>query len=150
MRTVERKITSDLLGVWEVIGFEQRNANGDLTYPLGTAISGNLIYTENGVFAVSVKSVMALDRSEASQSTGQEALTQMFLGGTFQISGDKLTHDVNVCSNSEWIGKLVEFLVDSDGERLTCHVIQVDGALVPYPSKIVAIKKLTLSNLESY
>jgi hypothetical protein len=143
------KIKTDALGVWEVIGFEQRDAKGDITYPLGTAIVGNLIYTAAGIFAVSVKSATRPGASAVSRLTDEEAPPQMFLGGTFQTSGDRIIHDASVCSNFEWTGKLVEFLVDLDGERLTCHIIKVAGAAIPYPPKIVAVRKPTSTTLES-
>lgn len=141
------KNKTDVLGVWEVIGFEQRDARGDITYPLGTAISGNLIYTGAGIFSVSVKSAKRPGGSTFSRPTDQEALTQMFLGGIFHTAGDKIIHDVTVCSNFEWIDKLVESLVDTDGEMLTCHIIKVAGAALPCPSKILAVRKRGLRKL---
>ncbi len=43
-----------IIGVWKLISFEIRKADGEVTYPFGENAQGTIIYTESGRFSAQV------------------------------------------------------------------------------------------------
>jgi hypothetical protein len=48
----ERQAGNALVGAWRLLSWENRTADGQVTYPMGTDVVGYLLYTADGRFSV--------------------------------------------------------------------------------------------------
>jgi hypothetical protein len=56
----DRPTHSTLVGAWRLLSWENRTADGQVTYPMGIDALGSLLYTADGRFSVMSREVAAL------------------------------------------------------------------------------------------
>lgn len=126
----------EIVGVWEVIGVEQRDSGGVIRLPLGSPVGGHLIYTRSGHFSISARGAVSTKTSASSNAGPQK---QLFFAGTFQRLTNKILHNIDVSSNAQWTGTTREFLLDSEADTIALHLL--DDPLDRYPAKLIAVRK---------
>jgi hypothetical protein len=102
----------NLVGTWRLVSYEARTSTGEIRYPLGQHVMGQLFYDLNGNMSAHV---MRVDRpmfasddsgagSDAEVRAAFEGHTSYF--GTYAIdpSAGTVTHHVRCASYPNWIG----------------------------------------------
>lgn len=115
-----------ILGTWNLLSWEIRSSNGNVTRPLGEDPKGLITYDQGGRMAVQL---MQTDRS-ASESADPFAaapheIVEAWMGfisyaGRYEIdpSENRVVHHVEICSFPNWVGSRQERFYDFDGELL--------------------------------
>lgn len=119
-----------MTGVWRLTGLEHRLRGGAVTYPLGPAPIGMLIYATNGCMSVAI---MRRQRTEF-QSAGLFAGTPeekslafdeyVSYGGRYRIEGDAVIHEVEFSLFPNLVGTSVtrHFFLEEDVLILSTEV----------------------------
>jgi Lipocalin-like domain len=119
-------MTSDpLVGTWRLISWENRAADGRISYPVGTAPLGYIIYSEHGYMFVAI-----MRRNRPSFSAGdllrgtpeekvQAAETYVSYCGKYDFRGETVVHHVELSLFPNWVGVDQERLVEVTANRLT-------------------------------
>ena len=114
------------LGTWRLLSYEARDSSGQLQYPIGKDVTGQLIYDPDGNMSAHM---MRNDRPTfASNDLGQGSDAEVrtaFEGhfsyfGTYAVNPTKqrVTHHVQGSSYPNWIGTDQIRNYDFDGPRL--------------------------------
>jgi len=101
-----------LLGTWRLVSFEARDANGQLQFPLGKQVFGQLFYDAAGNMSAHV---MRNDRAlfaandpglgtEAEVRAAFDGHTSYFGTYTIDAASKTVTHHVRGASYPNWIG----------------------------------------------
>jgi hypothetical protein len=119
-------MTSDpLVGTWRLISWENRTADGRISYPVGTDPLGYLFYSEDGYMFVAI---MRPNRTTfgagdllrgTSEEKVQAAETYVSYCGTYDFHGETVIHHVQLSLFPNWVGVDQERLVDVTANRLT-------------------------------
>lgn len=115
------KNAESLIGSWKLDSFELQSVNGEISYPYGRELTGYLFYNEDGYMSAAF---MSADRgrigdgelSEAAKASSYDHF--MAYTGPFEVSGDKVTHSVEVSSLEAFIGSVQERWFKIDGDQL--------------------------------
>jgi Lipocalin-like domain len=106
-----------LVGGWRLVSWENRAADGQVTYPMGTDPIGYLLYTADGRFSITI-SRRGRARSAAGDLLGgtteeQARAVEGFVAyaGRYSFHGDRVIHHVELSLFPNWVG--------SDQDR--CH-----------------------------
>jgi hypothetical protein len=125
-----------LVGTWRLVSYEARDSKGQLQYPLGEHVSGQLVYDSTGNRSAHV---MRNDRplfaandpargTDAEVRAAFEGYTSYF--GTYTIDTTKqtVTHHVRGASYPNWVASDQIRYYKLDGTRLSLSApIVVDG-----------------------
>jgi hypothetical protein len=99
-----------IVGAWQLVSFHGRNAKGDLRPALGENAQGLLVYTAEGYMtAVLSEAGRTPFRSRDYRGgTREEALaavnSYISYSGRYTLSGDTVTHHVEMSLYPNWIG----------------------------------------------
>ena len=117
----------DLVGTWRLVSYEARDSKGQIQYPLGEHVSGQLIYDAAGNMSAHV---MRNDRplfaaNDSARGTDAEVraafdgYTSYF--GTYTIDSKKetVTHRVRGASYPNWVASDQLRYYKFDGSRLS-------------------------------
>jgi hypothetical protein len=110
-----------LVGSWKLDSFELRATDGTISHPYGQDLTGYLFYNADGFMSAAF---MSADRGpagdgELSQAARDNSYDQfMAYTGPFRVTGDQITHFVEVSSLAAWIGTVQERWYKIDGDRL--------------------------------
>ena len=114
-----------LVGGWRLVSWENRAADGQITYPMGTDALGALLYTADGRFSVTIS---RRDRAGfaagdlLSGTTNEKArAVEGFVAyaGRYSFHGDRVVHHVELSLFPNWVGTDQERWVELGGDRLT-------------------------------
>jgi Lipocalin-like domain len=114
-----------LVGAWRLVSWENRAADGQVTYPMGTDALGALLYTADGRFSVTIS---RRDRAEFAAgdllSGTTEEKTRAVEGfvayaGRYTFHGDRVIHHVELSLFPNWVGSDQERWVELAEDRLT-------------------------------
>lgn len=114
-----------VVGAWRLISWENRTADGRVTFPLGRDVAGYILYTADGYMNVAI---MAASRpryagDDALGGTEEEraraAKTYLSYAGTYEIDDGEIVHHVQVSLFPNWVGGVQRRLYKLDGDRLT-------------------------------
>ena len=114
-------------GIWRLVSFEFRLADGIVIHPMGEGVTGILIYDPSGFMALQL---MEPDRPKFEsgdwlRGTPDEVRAAfegcMAYYGTFEINAPKTTvvHHVQGCSFPNWVGVDREQFFEFSRDRLT-------------------------------
>jgi hypothetical protein len=114
-----------LVGGWRLVSWENRAADGQVTYPMGTDALGALLYTADGRFSITISR-----RSRAGFAAGdllggtiveQARAVEDFVAyaGRYSFHGDRVVHHVELSLFPNWVGSDQERWVELAGDRLT-------------------------------
>lgn len=118
--------SNPLVGSWRLVSWENRSADGTVTYPLGRHAVGLIIYTADGYMSVAI---MCADRGPfaagdllrgTSEEKARAAETYVSYCGRYEFRGDSVIHHVELSLFPNWSGVDQERLVEVTGDRLRC------------------------------
>jgi hypothetical protein len=101
----------NIVGTWRLVSFHGRNASGDLRPAFGENAQGLLVYTAEGYMmaALSAAGRSPFRSSDFRGGTPEEALlavnSYISYCGRYEISGDKITHHVEMSLYPNWVGQ---------------------------------------------
>jgi len=124
-----------LIGTWKLVSWENRGAEGQLSYPLGRDARGYLTYTLDGYMFVAI---MRDNRANfvsddllggTTEEKAQASESHVSYCGRYEYQRDKVIHHVEVSSFPNWVGVAQERLAELEGNRLTLstHAILLEG-----------------------
>jgi Lipocalin-like domain len=111
----EAQARGALVGAWRLFSWEDRAADGQVTYPMGTDARGYLLYTADSRFSVMISRVgRAAFAASALLGGATEEQARAVEGvvayeGRYTFHGDRVIHHVELPLFPNW--------VDSDLER---------------------------------
>jgi hypothetical protein len=117
--------SNPLVGTWRLLSWENRSADGTISYPLGPQPVGLIIYTDDGYMSVAI---MRADREPfaagdllagSSEEKARAAESYVSYCGRYEFRGDFVTHHVELSLFPNWSGVDQERLVAVTGDRLT-------------------------------
>lgn len=117
--------SNPLIGTWRLISWENRSADGQISYPLGEDAVGYIMYSPDGYVFVAI---MRPDRvrfpggdllSGSPEEKAQAATTYVSYCGRYDFRGDTVVHHVELSLFPNWVGVEQERLVELAGNRLT-------------------------------
>jgi len=117
-------------GVWTLAAYEQRKADGAVTYPMGANAIGRITYDEAGRMSAQL---MRRDRplfaSRNRQQGTPEEIRAAYYGyvgyfGSYTVNEQDQTvaHHVECCSFPNWVGTDLVRHFEFDGDRLILRV----------------------------
>ncbi len=114
-----------LVGVWRLVSWESRTADGEATYPLGQDARGYITYSDDGHLSVIIGkadrprfSGNDLLGGSAEEKAGAAA-TFVSYAGTYELQGDRVIHHIELSLFPNWAGTTQERKVELRGNRLT-------------------------------
>jgi len=126
-----------VVGTWRLIAASASSGSVRNDAPYGPTPTGLITYTSDGrVMAIIChsgrKPLASGDRISASTDERAEAFATSFsYAGRYSLSGDKITHRVEIASVQNWVNTDLIRLVGLDGNRiiLTTPPISVGGEI---------------------
>jgi hypothetical protein len=124
------------VGAWRLLSWENRTAEGRVTYPLGREVSGYILYTADGHMNVAI---MAAGRPRFAgtdplggtvEERAAAAKTYLSYAGTYEIGEGEIVHHVQISLFPNWVGDAQYRFFALDGDRLTLSTapLQLAGA----------------------
>lgn len=113
------------VGIWKLVSYELRRADGQVTYPLGKDAVGYIMYNEGGYMSVVI---MAGNRPKFSSEVAQRGTdtekviafnTYLSYSGKYEVQEAKIIHHVEVSLYPNWVGMDLERTFEFEGDRLS-------------------------------
>jgi hypothetical protein len=120
----DRQAHNALVGAWRLLSWENRAADGQVTYPMGTDALGSLLYTADGRFSVTISRTGRIDFAAGDLLSGTaEEKAQAVEGfvayaGRYSFHGDRVIHHVELSLFPNWVGSDQQRSVELTGDRL--------------------------------
>jgi hypothetical protein len=114
-----------LVGAWQLLSWENRAADGQVTYPMGTDALGSLLYSASGRFSVTISQAGRAGFAAGdllSGTTEEKArVVEGFVAyaGRYSFHGDRVVHHVELSLFPNWVGSDQQRWVELNGDRLT-------------------------------
>jgi hypothetical protein len=114
-----------LVGAWRLVSWENRAADSQVTYPMGTGALGYLLYTADGRFSVTIsrrgRAGFAAGDLLGGTTEDKERAVEGFVAyaGRYDFLGDRVVHHVELSLFPNWVGSDQERWVELAGDRLT-------------------------------
>jgi hypothetical protein len=106
----KRQVRDPLVGAWRLVSWENRAADGQVTYPVGTDALGYLLYSPDGCFSVTIS---RRDRagfaagdllSGTSEEQARAVEGVVAYAGRYSLHGDLVIHHVELSLFPNWVG----------------------------------------------
>ncbi len=113
------------VGIWRLVSYELRRADGRVTYPLGKDAIGYIMYNEAGYMSVVI---MAANRPKFSSEVAQRGTdaekvmafdTYLSYCGKYEVEENKVIHHVEVSFYPNWVGVDLERACEFEGDKLS-------------------------------
>jgi hypothetical protein len=114
-----------LVGAWRLLSWENRAADGQITYPMGADALGYLLYTADGRFSVTIsrrgRAGFAAGDLLSGTTEEQARAVEGFVAyaGRYSFHGDRVIHHVELSLFPNWVGSDQERRVELAKDRLT-------------------------------
>ena len=114
-----------MVGAWRLVSWENRTADGQVTYPMGTDALGYVLYTADGCFSVTIsrrgrEGFAAGDLLSGTIEEQARAVEGFVVyAGRYSFHGDRVIHHVELSLFPNWVGSDQERWVELTGDRLT-------------------------------
>jgi len=114
-----------LVGAWRLVSWENRVADGQVTYPMGAGALGYVLYTGDGRFSVTISRVGRGGFAAGDLlggTTGEKARAMesfVAYAGRYSFHGDRVIHHVELSLFPNWVGTDQERWVELAWDRLT-------------------------------
>ena len=113
-----------LVGAWRLVSWENRAADGQITYPMGADGLGYLLYSADGHFSVTISrrgrpgfaAGDLLGGSIEEKARAMEGLVAY--AGRYRFLGDRVIHHVELSLFPNWVGSDQERWVELAEDRL--------------------------------
>ena len=121
-------LANPLVGCWRLVSWENRDAAGQVEYPLGPDARGSLLYTAEGRFAVLLARADRepfIEHDLLAGSVAEKArAVEGFVAyaGRYTFGGDHVMHHVELSLFPNWTGTDQRREVQLTGNRLTLSV----------------------------
>lgn len=148
MNQEETMSASELVGVWELVAYEQRGPNGQRSLPFGPDPRGQLMYASSGHMSASIMAserpvlgmppeVLRHHRSTLKRLKGALTLfkgvvTHASYAGRYHLEGETVVHQVSSASFADWVGTELRRHMALEGGRLVLSfkdAVNVDNTL---------------------
>jgi hypothetical protein len=119
-----RQAHNALVGAWRLLSWENRAADGQVTYPMGTDVLGSLIYTADGRFSVMIsrsgRTPFVADDllSGTTEEKAQAVEGFVAYAGRYSFHGDWVIHHVELSLFPNWVGSDQQRSVERTADRL--------------------------------
>jgi hypothetical protein len=116
---------ASFVGIWRLVSYELRRADGQVTYPLGKDAVGYITYSENGYMSVAAMSANRpnFPSQVAQRGTATEKAnafdTYLSYSGKYEVRETKVIHHVEISLYPNWVGVDLERDFEFDGDRLS-------------------------------
>lgn len=119
----------DLVGVWTLEATYSEDEDGNRTPVLGDDPQGRIIYTADGYMcAMTGRGARALPAEGANEADKAAAFDSfMTYSGRWQLSGNVVTHHIDLATDPNWIGTSRERTIDHQGDRMVFSGLAADG-----------------------
>jgi hypothetical protein len=113
-----------LVGAWQLLSWENRAADGQVTYPMGTDALGYLFYTASGRFSVTIsrRGRAGFAAGDLLSGTTQEQVRAVegfvAYAGRYSFHADRVVHHVELSLFPNWVGSDQQRWVELAGDRL--------------------------------
>ena len=113
-----------LVGAWRLLSWENRAADGQITYPMGADALGYLLYTADGRFSVTIsrrgRAGFAAGDLLSGTTEEQARAVEGFVAyaGRYSFHGDRVIHHVELSLFPNWVGSDQERWVELAPDRL--------------------------------
>jgi hypothetical protein len=113
-----------LVGAWQLLSWENRAADGQVTYPMGTDALGYLLYTGDGRFSVTIsragRAGFAAGDLLGGTTEEKARAVEGFVAyaGRYSFHGDRVIHHVELSLFPNWVGSDQQRSVELSGDRL--------------------------------
>ncbi len=124
-----------LVGTWRLVSWEDRDAQGQVSWPVGQDAHGYIMYTAEGYMSVQIMMASRplfaagdlLSGSSAEQAGA--AATYIAYAGRYERRENAVIHYVELSLFPNWVGTQQERLLELSGDRLTLstHPILLGG-----------------------
>jgi hypothetical protein len=114
-----------LVGAWRLLSWENRAADGQITYPMGADALGYLLYTADGRFSVTIsrrgRAGFAAGDLLSGTTEEQARAVEGFVAyaGRYSFHGDRVIHHVELSLFPNWVGSDQERWVELAEDWLT-------------------------------
>ena len=114
-----------LVGAWRLVSWENRAADGQVTYPMGSDALGCLLYTADGHFSVTIsrrgRAGFAAGDLLSASAEEQARAVEGFVAyaGRYSFHGDRVIHHVELSLFPNWVGSDQERWIELAEDRLT-------------------------------
>src|SRR4051812_32147479 len=113
-----------LVGSWRLVAFETRSADNEVDYPFGEQPLGYLLYNEQGYISVvfmapNRPSFLAGDINGTAEEKALAYDTCRAYCGTYEITGEKVLHHIEVSVFPNWVGITQERFYELRDNRLS-------------------------------
>jgi Lipocalin-like domain len=139
----EEHAADALVGSWRLTSWENRAADGQVTYPMGTNAVGYLLYTADGRFSVMISRVgrtpFAAGDLLGASTEEQARAVEGFVAyaGRYSFHGDRVIHHVELSLFPNWVGSDQERWVELAEDRLTLSASPLLLAGTPQVPRLV-------------
>lgn len=126
-----------LVGTWRLVSFESRLPGGEIRYPMGRDVAGQLMYDTAGNVSAHIMDTSRPAFVSGDRAAGTDAeVRRAFVGylayyGTYDVDAVRstVTHHVAGASFPNWIGadQLRHFRLDGDRLTITTPPIRAGG-----------------------
>jgi hypothetical protein len=134
---------ASFIGIWRLISYELKRADGQATYPLGKDAVGYIVYNESGYMSVTI---MGANRPKFSSEVAQRGTdvekvkafdTYLSYNGKYEVQRTKVVHHVEVSLYPNWVGMDLERAFEFDGNRLSLSAPTTSRFGVQYTARLV-------------
>jgi Lipocalin-like domain len=114
-----------IVGTWRLVTWENRDADGQVTLPMGSDPIGYLLYSRDGHFSVTISRARrppfpAADVLGGAMEDKARAVEGFVAyAGSYTFQGDRVVHHVELSLFPNWVGSDQERTVELAGSRLT-------------------------------
>jgi Lipocalin-like domain len=116
---------NQLFGSWRLVRFENRDADGTVSYPMGPDVQGYIIYNPDGYMSVIITGPdrPAFKEADIGAGTGEElaqaAATCIAYCGRYEVLPGRVVHYVENSLFPNWAGGIQERFMELEGSTLT-------------------------------
>ena len=134
---------ASFVGIWQLVSYELRRADGHVTYPLGKDAVGYIMYNENGYMSVTIMEGNRQNFSSeiALRGTAEEKVkafdTYLSYSGKYEVQETKVIHHVEISYYPNWVGTNLERTYEFDGKRLTLSAPTSSRSGTEYTARLV-------------
>jgi Lipocalin-like domain len=120
-----------LVGSWRLVSWENRDADGTITYPMGRDVQGYIIYNPDGYMSVIItrSDRPAFRDADIGGGTDEElaqaAATCISYCGRYEVQPGRVVHYVESSLFPNWVGTTQERFLELDGSALTLSTAPV-------------------------
>ena len=114
-----------LVGAWQLVSWQNRAADGEVSYPMGTDALGYLLYTTDGRFSVTISRAGRAGFAGndllggATEEKARAAEGFVAYAGRYTFHGDHVVHHVELSLFPNWVGTDQQRFAELSGQRLT-------------------------------